>query len=77
MINWINVKAAMDIASVMVTFTKADDTLRIMECTLADYLLPETTQPISENAEVCVVYDLVAEAWRSFRYDRVINVEIL
>jgi|TARA_B110000908_G_C10262683_1_gene460541 hypothetical protein len=77
MLDWIKIKEAMDIAVVRVTFTKADGDIRVMECTLAEYLLPKTLLPRPENLEVCIVYDLDADAWRSFRYDRVITVEVL
>jgi len=77
--DWVEIKKAMDIAVVLVTFIKADGTEREMECTLAEYLLPETTQEASNHTEgeTCIVFDIVAGGWRSFRKDRVTKVEIL
>ena len=77
MFNWNEIKQEMKTGVVLVTFTKANGDERVMECTLAEYLLPETTQPSSNNEDVCVVFDLEANAWRSFRYDRVTSVEII
>ena len=77
MFNWNEIKQEMKTGVVLVTFTKANGDERVMECTLAEYLLPETTQPSSNNEDVCVVFDLEANAWRSFRYDCVTSVEII
>jgi len=62
--------------AVKVSFTKADGSLRDMDCTLASYLMPETTQESNHPpGETFIVFDLDAEAWRSFRKDRVIGYE--
>lgn len=60
-----------------VTFTKADGSTRVMDATLAPYLLPEATQRSNHTDETLIVYDLDAEGWRSFRLDRLTGVEIL
>lgn len=62
---------------VKVCFKKANGEYREMDATLAAYLLPETHQDSNHpEGETVIVYDLDAEGWRSFRKDRVINVEV-
>lgn len=76
--DWEQIKASMREGVVVVTFLKADGTVREMQCTLADFLLPETAgSGRASNADVVVVFDLEVEQWRSFRKDRVINVEVV
>lgn len=69
---------------VTVTFTKKDGTVREMKCTLSESLIPpapvvelaegsEPKKKKAENPDVRTVYDLEAKAWRSFRWDSVIN----
>jgi len=64
-----------------ITFTKADGTTRVMECTLIQDLLPDqidVEEYISEkraNEEVLAVWDLEKDGWRSFRLDRVSSIE--
>lgn len=63
-----------------VTFLKTDGTEREMHCTLEESVaVPhvKTTDRVKEkNEEVCPVWDIDKNAWRSFRYDSVIKVEI-
>lgn len=62
----------------VVVFKKADGTIREMECTLADYLLPETKGTGRKpSKDVLVVFDLEKEEWRSFRTDSVIEVFLM
>lgn len=76
--DWEKVKDEMRKGVVLVTFKKKDGTVRVMEATLADYLLPETHgSGRKPNEEVVVCFDLEKEAWRSFRKDSVIEVEFL
>ena len=65
-----------------VTFVKVDGTLRTLSCTLKTDLLPavDETKPKSTfhsrpNPEVCPVFDLDAQAWKSFRYDSIRRTE--
>lgn len=77
MINWALVDRALRSATAIVTFKKADGSIRVMECTLAEYLLPEvkgTGRPTPDHLQL--VFDLEAGAWRSFKRDSVISVEI-
>jgi hypothetical protein len=59
-----------------ITFTKVDGTERVMKCTLMDKHLPEqrdVEEYISrkKNDDVCVVWDIEKEGWRSFRIDSI------
>ena len=66
---------------VIVEFTKVNGEYRKMICTLNESVVPsaEKTDPLSQkkvrsvNPEVCVVYDVNAKGWRSFRWDSVID----
>ena len=64
---------------VVVRFTKSDGTERVMNCTLrADMVVPheKTTDRVKPiNEEVCPVWDIDKGAWRSFRYDSVIEYQ--
>lgn len=78
-----------DNKGVMVEFTKVDGTIRKMLCTLAATLIPEEAQPKVEAETIetpedpappapaaCRVYDLEKQAWRSFRWDSIINFTV-
>lgn len=75
--DWEFIRHSMSMGAVTITFTKANGQSRVMQCTLAKYLLPEITNPSTHSGdETMIVYDLVSEGWRSFRFDRVTEVEI-
>lgn len=69
---------------VTVTFIKKDGTERVMECTTSPKIVPQ--DPVVEgltpkkekkpNEDVCPVYDLESNHWKSFRWDSVKNVTI-
>lgn len=69
---------------VTVTFTKKDGTERVMDCTTSSTLVP--AEPVVEGAapkrekkpndDVCSVYDLEANGWRSFRWDSIKQVRL-
>lgn len=61
----------------VVTFTKADGTERVLQCTLNPEYIPvsESKNTRKSSDEVMVVYDIEKDAWRSFRKDSVIKVE--
>lgn len=72
--------------TLVVTFLKLDGDRREMTCTLQDSIVPPTPAPkaLAEgevarvkkpNTEVCNVWDVNAQGWRSFRYDRVEKVK--
>ena len=58
-----------------ITFTKKDGTERMMNCTLKEDLVKpyeKKTEAIKEQSkDVCPVYDIDKQSWRSFRYDSV------
>lgn len=68
---------------VEITFTKLDGDERVMTCTLQESFLPkpnkedQLSQTKVRNIEekTVVVWDIKAQGWRSFRYDRVKKVE--
>ena len=63
---------------VEVTFTKKDGTERVMNCTLLEDYLPETTGAGSSSAssDALAVYDVDADGWRSFRWDSIKAVKL-
>jgi hypothetical protein len=67
---------------VTVVFNKKDGEKRTMKCTLNPDMVPQLekkTERVKEvNEDVCPVYDLDKQGWRSFRYDSVteVNFEI-
>ncbi len=73
-----------DVATV--TFTKADGTERVMDCTLLNEVLservPENTETAPKpekrtkapNPNTIAVYDIVVDGWRSFRLDAVKSI---
>ena len=63
-----------------VTFTKTNGEERVMKCTLVDSYLPDqidVEEYISrkKNDEICAVWDVEKEGWRSFRVDSVKSVQ--
>lgn len=69
---------------VVVEFTKVNGDYRKMTCTLQEGVVPVakkddsvTQKKVREvSPEVCVVYDVNAQGWRSFRWDSVINASV-
>jgi len=70
-----------------ITFVKADGSLRTMKATLDPTWMPvasltaltalkEERKKPDPNDDVCKVWDTEAEAWRSFRYDRIKSITI-
>jgi len=63
---------------IQVKFVKSDGTMRAMKCTLnedlgATFINKESTETSSSkriSTEVCAVWDCEANGWRSFRWDR-------
>jgi hypothetical protein len=75
--NW--VKGVLRERSVTVNFHNARDEFRSMSCTLnPDLGMPvvvkENTSPRKSKDDVCVVWDLQKQSWRSFRWDRIKSV---
>jgi len=71
-----------DVATV--TFTKADGTERVMECTLLQEVLSERITGLLQgapdkntkapNPDTIAVYDIPSDGWRSFRLDAVKSI---
>jgi len=66
---------------VEITFTKSDGSSRVMKCTLNEEFLPkieaqENTTSRAVNPEVCPVWDMENQAWRSFRWDSITGIKI-
>jgi hypothetical protein len=63
---------------VNLTFQKSDGSKRLMKCTLQPALLPPQN-PDSHagppNEQLQVVWDLEANGWRSFRWERLMEVQ--
>ena len=84
--DWI--KSLLQVSTITVQFTKADGTVRDMQCTLNPEQLPDivTTGPVdgivTESAKPrkapdphsLRVFDVEKQEWRSFRFDRVKKV---
>lgn len=72
-----SLKTLLEGAVVNVVFQKKDMSMRSMDCTLQPHLLPaqvDLEEAISKkepNLETLVVWDTIAEGWRSFRLDSV------
>ena len=66
---------------VPLSFKKADDSIRNMNCTLQEVIIdgdagiPEDVMNKTAENHVIAVWDTDISAWRSFRLDRLINVE--
>jgi hypothetical protein len=61
-----------------VTFTKKDGTERVMNCTLLEDYLPETTGTgRAGNSDALAVFDTDVEDWRSFRWDSIKAVKVV
>lgn len=65
---------------VSVTFTKKDGSERIMRCTVNEQNIPGELLPkgtgTKVTTEVQKVFDLEAQAWRSFRLDSVKTFQV-
>ncbi len=69
----------------VVDFNKLDGDNRVMTCTLREDMKPRATKtdPLTQKKvretsdAVVTVWDVNAQGWRSFRYDRLNNVAIV
>ena len=65
-------------STLVVTFNKLDGEERIMTCTKSLEIIPESSHPKNEKPGkegTITVWDVNANGWRSFRYDRVKKVD--
>ena len=66
---------------IRVNFTKADGTIRDMNCTLVQDFIPLEQRPagtkeFKENPDVVRVFDVDNAGWRSFRLDSINFIEV-
>jgi hypothetical protein len=69
---------------VKVVFKKVDGGERVMRCTHALHLIPVREESFQDkerterkkNPDVCPVFDLDKNAWRSFRWDSLTRVSV-
>jgi hypothetical protein len=68
----------LNVGEVTVVFVKKDETTREMKCTTnSNLVIPyEKKTERKVNEEVCFVFDLEKQAWRSFRYDTLTEVRL-
>jgi hypothetical protein len=63
---------------VTIFFKKVDGTEREMICTLSENIIPEEKMPKStgkaKSDEICAVFDVKNDDWRSFRWDSVTRI---
>jgi hypothetical protein len=72
-------RSHLEYGKVTVVFVKKDETVRTMVCTTnADMVTPyEKKTDRSVNTEdVCFVFDVEKQGWRSFRYDTLTEVRL-
>ncbi len=65
---------------VTVIFDKKDGERRVMTCTLDPNVVPQVEKKTKQeatkvNEDICPVFDLDKQAWRSFRYDTIYEVQ--
>lgn len=80
--NWL--KSMLPMGPMTITFTKADGTERVMNCTLDPNMLPitenkplaEGKQPRKESTTSIRVFDLDKKEWRSFTTKNVRRVQL-
>jgi len=75
-----DVKALLHERVIPIQFFKADNSIRVMQATLKESLLPSrnsdgtSEKPRKRNDDVQAVYDVDAEAWRSFKWNQLFLV---
>lgn len=79
-----SLKDALQHERVQVTFRKADNSLRVMECTLDFERIPEDKHPTTTrkglykvDRDLYHVFDLEKNEWRSFREERITDWSVL
>ena len=80
----VDLKGLLEQNVVVVDFTKLNGDKRVMTCTLREDMKPVatkvdpmSTKKVREVSDAVVsVWDVNAEGWRSFRYDRINSVDI-
>jgi hypothetical protein len=60
---------------VTITFTKADNTTRVMRCTTDGKIIPPLTQQARDDINRCTVWDVDKLDWRSFKYENITDIQ--
>jgi|SaaInl0LU_22_DNA_1037365.scaffolds.fasta_scaffold14093_3 hypothetical protein len=70
------IREELSLGVIEVTFTKADGSVRVMKCTMEEgkYPKPEAGKERKGNDDICIVWDVDVQDWRTFRWDRVQSV---
>lgn len=59
-----------------IVFQKTDGSLRTMECTLKDSVIPAIQDSRKrKNAGTLTVYDTQKQEWRSMKWDRIVSTK--
>lgn len=79
--NYVELKNILHKNIVTVTFEKLDGSERVMTCTLQEDFIPQDMKPKGTvartvNYDVISAYDIKSQGWRSFRLDKVKNIQI-
>jgi hypothetical protein len=59
---------------VVVTFKKSDGSMREMNCTLKEDIIPKVENPKTSDS-LCTVWDNDISSWRSFKFENVTDVK--
>tara|TARA_R110002167_G_scaffold124011_2_gene303227 strand:- start:279 stop:572 length:294 start_codon:yes stop_codon:yes gene_type:complete len=60
-----------------VQFEKADGTIRDMQCTLQDSIVPATKGTrATKNSNIITVFDTKAQGWRTVKFDKIIEFKV-
>jgi len=60
-----------------VQFEKADGTIRDMQCTLQDSIVPATKGTGSDHkAGIITVFDTKVQGWRTIKFDKIIEFKV-
>jgi hypothetical protein len=79
MINRELVEKALRLHTVTIKFLKVGGDVRTMKCTLKPTVIPapkKNARNIKRNPDICCVWDIEANAWRSFRYDTIYSMDV-
>ena len=77
-INWQkNVVDFLSLYECQVKFEKADGTIRDMQCTLQDSIVPATKGTrATKNSNIIIVFDTKAQGWRTVKFDKIIEFKV-
>ena len=66
--------------TVTIKFEKVDGSLREMRATLKSGVVPlyerKTDRARTPNPELCSVFDLEKREWRSFKFEKIVGIEV-